>query len=233
MKRKCIIFLMALIVGAVIFGNTPKRQMANQEMPKVEGWFFRSVSGYPVSIVFEPIALFKNGDYFEVGEEPLEELDIEVSKIKKPEAWGRWNLTNGTYFLTNSKGKTHGYKLGEGNWFPAFGYEDTFKLKQQYERTSGGDYGNGTQSLAISKIRFLDDNLFTEGLNTGIATPNAAAWKKSEHAGTYKIKGHTLILHYTNGKEIHRSFAIGASGRPPKPTTNMIFIGGDAFIDNE
>ncbi len=201
--------------------------------PAVEGWFFRAVSGYPAAISFEPVVLFKNGEYFEVGDEPIETLDVQAAKRGRPKAWGTWKKTGGTFYLTNNQGKAYDYKLGEGNWFPAYAYSSAIKLKKAYEKVSGGNYGNGTNALFIDKITFLDATHFTRGANGGISTGNAAAWKKSGSGGTYRIYGNTIELNFGNGKIVKKSFAFGAEGASAKPTNTMIFIGGDAYTDTE
>lgn len=200
--------------------------------PSVEGWYFRAVSGYPAAIAFEPVVLFKNGEYFDVGDEPIETLDVEASKSSRPKAWGTWKKTGTTFYLTNSEGKSHDYKLGAGNWFPAYAYTGSVKLKKGYEKVSGGDYGNGTNALVIKKINFVDDTHFAEGSNGGVMTPGATAWKKTATSGTYKIYGNTIELNY-GSKVIKKSFALGATGSPAHPTNTIIFIGGDAYTDTE
>lgn len=231
MKRKLLI-LIFFTIALIPFGKSQsKEKRIKQNQLAVEGWFFRAISGYPVSITFEPIVLFKNGDYFEVDKVPIDEMDLTSSKQQQPKAWGKWQLRDGVYYLTNYKGKTADYKLGSGNWFPAYAYNKNLPLKSVYERTSGGDYGNGTQALIINKISFLDDRHFEEGTSAGISTPNSSGWKKSKNAGTYAIDEHTLTLRYNDGREIRHSFAVGASGNPAKPSMNMLFIGGDAFTD--
>jgi hypothetical protein len=201
--------------------------------PAVEGWYFRAISGYPAAITFEPVVLFKNGDYWEAGAETLEGLNIAEDKRKHSKAWGTWKKQGSTFFLTNSKGETNDYKLGEGNWFPAYAYTGAVQLKPAYEKVSGGDYGNGLNALSIKKIIFLDATHFNEGLNAGMSTGNAAAWKKSSTGGTYRISGHTIEFTYNNGKVVKTSFALGAKGSPAKPDNALIFIGGSAYTDVE
>ncbi len=210
--------------------ESPKHVMA---APAVEGWYFRAVSGYPAAVTFEPVVLFKNGEYWEAGAEALENLNVAADKAKHPRAWGKWKKQGSTFWLTDSKGKSHDYKLGEGNWFPAYAYTGSLKLKRAYERSSGGDYGNGLRALAISKINFVDATHFTEGNNGGVMTSNASAWKKSGKQGTYRIYGHTIEFTYQDGKTVKTSFALGAEGPPMKPVNTLIFIGGYAYTDED
>ncbi len=199
--------------------------------PAVEGWYFRAVSGYPAAISFEPVVLFKNGEYFDVGDEALEQLDVAKSKQERPRAWGKWKKTGDTFYLTNSKQHTSDYKLGKGNWFPAYAYTPSVPLKKMYHKASGGDYGNGTVALTISKINFVDATHYTLGSNTGISTQAAKAWNKKSSGGTYKIYGHTIELTNSNGEVIKKPFALGAKGSPAHATSDIIFIGGDAYTD--
>lgn len=232
--------LLGIMVGftPIIRLDTPENASSatairKRVAPAVEGWFFRAISGYPAAVSFEPVVLFKNGEYVEVGEEPLEELNVAQSKSSRPAAWGTWQKKGQTYYLTNAKKQSNDYQLGAGNWFPAYPFTDAIKLKKGYERVSGGAYGNGTNALAITKINFLDATHFSQGMNMGISTPNAAAGKKTNASGTYKLFGNTLELTYADGNVVKRSFAFGATGAPAKPTATLIFIGGDAYTDDE
>lgn len=209
------------------------KQSPASAVPGVEGWFFRAISGYPAAVTFEPVVLFKNGDYYEVGEQPLEMLDVAKAKQSNPAAWGTWQKKGEAYSLTDSKHRSTDYKLGAGNWFPAYPYSSSLPLKRAYERVSGGDYGAGTSALSVTKIQFLDAIHFSQGLNAGISSGNAAGWKKSKASGTYKLQGNTLELTYDDGKVVKTSFALGAQGAPPKPTVTLIFIGGYAYTDTD
>ncbi|MBC7921111.1 MAG: hypothetical protein H7Z75_08455 [Ferruginibacter sp.] len=228
-----IVLLSTLAAGCKPVDESDDLPAKETAVPAVEGWFFRVVSGYPAAIDLEPVVLFKNGEYYEVGEAPLELLNVPESKKSRPTAWGSWQLKDQVYYLTNDKNKSYEYKLGSGNWFPAYPYSSTVKLKKGYKRTSGGDYGNGTNALAITKIDFLDATHFTQGTNAGVSTPNAGSWEKSTASGTYKVYGNTLEFTYEEGKVVKKSFAFGATGSPAKPTATLIFIGGDAYTDTE
>lgn len=228
-------FILMFGPGSSCQGDEPALKTEEENAadgPSVEGWFFRAVSGYPVSIIFEPVVLFKNGDFFSVGEEPIETLDAGQSKRDRPAAWGTWKKEGETYYLTNYKGNTYDYRLGSGNWFPAFPYSDAEPLKESYENTSGGDYGNGMHALFKTRINFLENKYFHHLTSSGISTPGSAAWKKTSDAGTYTVSGHTIEFTYNDGSVVKMPFALGASGSPAKPTSRMIFIGGDAFVED-
>lgn len=227
-------FFTYLTITMVLCGAYTVKYNANtlEYQQSKEEWFFKAISGYPVSITFEPVVLFDNGEYMEVGTEPIGSLDRETSKSNRPKAWGKWKLKGGRYYLTDHKGKINDYGLGSGNWFPAFPYRANLKLAGTYKNTSSTDVGSGV-SLAISKITFLDGEYFMEGENVGALTSNASAWKKSTHTGTYRIEGHAITLNFSDGKQEKRSFAISAKGNPAVPNPRMIFIGGDAYLAEE
>jgi hypothetical protein len=198
-----LVFILLTVCFTVTNASSNEFEAANSTKilmtaPAVEGWFFRAVSGYPIAVTFEPVVLFKNGTFWEAGGETLETLDIAADKAKHPKAWGTWKKQGQTFLLTNSTGKTIDYKLGTGNWFPAFAYTGALKLKPSYEKVSGGDYGNGLNAMTISKITFLDGTHFNEGVNGGVSTGNAAAWKKSQTGGTYRLLGHSIEFTYNS-----------------------------------
>ncbi len=233
--KSLFLFLLPIIIilSSSFTGKIPLNKFGLLLQQEVDGWYFRAISGYPAAISFELVVLFKNGDFYEIGKQPLEKLNISQSKAKEPINWGKWKKSGQTFYLTNNKEKTYDYQLGTGNWFPAYAYTGNPQLKKSYENTAGGDYGNGTNALFKTNIVFVDGIHFTHSTNNGVSTYNAAAWNKSSSAGTYKITAHRIILTYGDGKIEDQSFALGASGSPAKPTTNMIFIGGDAYVDQD
>ncbi|MFD2721286.1 hypothetical protein ACFST9_21400 [Hymenobacter monticola] len=194
-------------------------------------WFFRSVGDAYGSITFEPVALLANGQYCEVGESPLESLNPAADKAKRPAAWGTWRKNGSGVVLTNYKNQSNDYKLGTGSWFPAYA-AGAVPLKRAYKNSSGGSIGGAT-SLVISKITFLDGSHFSEGADGGVVTANAAGGSRRSASGTYRLQGHTLTLTYADGRTVRQSFAIGAAGTPAHADNSMIFIGGDAYIEDK
>lgn len=192
-------------------------------------WFFRAVSGGGGGIAFEPVALLANGQYLEIGSEPLEAVNLAASKAARPTAWGSWRKNGSTLVLTNYKGQPASYTLGSGSWFPAYPAGGV-PLKRAYKNASGGSVGVAT-SLVISKIQFLDGTHFQEGKDAGIISANAAGGSKRSGSGTYRLQGHTLTLTYADGRTVRKSFALGAEGTPARASNKIIFIGGDAYTD--
>ncbi|MDF0717715.1 hypothetical protein PY092_16245 [Muricauda sp. 334s03] len=234
MKAPRLFFFTFLTFIMVICGAYTAKYSENTQgyQKSKEEWFFKAISRYPVSITFEPIVLFDNGDYVEVGTEPVGSLDRVPSKSNRPKAWGKWELKGGRYYLTDHKGRTNDYGLGSGNWFPAFPYRPNPKLARIYQNTCSTDIGYGS-TLTISKVTFIDGEHFIEGENMGGLTPNAATWEKSAHTGTYHIEDHIITLNFSDGKQEKRSFAVSPKGNPAIPNPKMIFIGGDAYLAEE
>ncbi|MBO2012294.1 hypothetical protein [Hymenobacter negativus] len=192
-------------------------------------WFFRAVSSGSGGISFEPVALLANGQYVDLGSDPLEAVNLTADKAKRPAAWGSWRKNGGTFVLTDYKGRPASYTLGSGSWFPAYP-AGAVPLKRAYQNASGGSVGVAT-SLVISKIQFLDGTHFQEGKDAGIISSNAAGGSKRSGSGTYRLQGHTLTLTYADGRTVRKSFALGAAGTPAHPDSKLIFIGGDAYTD--
>ena len=193
-------------------------------------WFFRSRSDAYGGLTFEPVALLANGQYCDVSDAPLESLNAATDQARRPAAWGRWRKNGAAFVLTSSKGRPISYTLGDGSWFPAYA-AGAAPLKRTYQNSSGGSAGAAT-SLVISKINFLDASHFSEGADAGIVAPNAAGGSRRSASGTYRLQGHTLTLTYADGRTVRKSFAVGATGRPARPSNTLIFIGGDAYVDD-
>ncbi|GAB3638447.1 hypothetical protein GCM10027422_40370 [Hymenobacter arcticus] len=191
-------------------------------------WFFRAVSGGS-GVAFEPVVLLANGQYFDIGDEPLESVNPAAAKAARPAAWGSWRKNGAAFVLTNYQGQPHDYTLGSGNWFPAYA-AGAAPLKRAYENTSGGSVGVAS-SLFINKIQFVDATRFRQGENMGVSAPNAAGGRASSASGTYRLQSHTLTLTYADGHTVRKSFALGAEGSPTHAVNTLIFIGGDAYTD--
>lgn len=192
-------------------------------------WFFRARSDAYGGLTFEPVALLASGQYCDVGEGPLESLDLAADRAQRPSAWGTWRKNGSAFVLTDAKGRPNSYELGSGSWFPAYA-AGAVPLKRAYKNASGGSVGGAT-SLVISKLNFVDASHFTEGANGGVMTANAAGGSRRSASGTYRLQGHTLTLTYADGRTVRKSFAIGAKGTPARPSNDLLFIGGDAYTD--
>ncbi|MBS9463823.1 hypothetical protein KIM67_15490 [Flagellimonas sp. 389] len=215
-----------LVLNLILF-TTINAQ--SNTVPEVKGWYFRAVSGYPISVTFEPVVLFKNGTYLEATEAPLEEINFSESKKNDANLWGTWKRNDDLFTLTNHEGKSREYNLDSGNWFPAFPFDRSITLKGTYEKISGGNFGNGLYSLFKSEIVFLDSSHFTQAKESGITSYGSSAWKNSKDSGTYSIDKNTITFTYNDGRTMRLSFAIGAEG-DNVINTDMIFIGGKTYV---
>lgn len=223
--------------SAVAAATDPATAPAQTATPAASGpgmatgaqWFFRSRATAYGGITFEPVALLPNGHYCDVGEEPLESLTT-ADQVRRSRSWGVWRK-NGDTFELGPAGKSISYKLGDGSWFPAYPAGAT-PLQRTYKNSSGGSMGGAT-SLVTSTLHFVDDHHFIEGADGGVVTANAAGGSRRSASGTYQLQGHTLTLTYADGRTVRKSFAIGAAGDPPRPSNSMIFISGDAYVEEE
>jgi hypothetical protein len=201
----------------------------------VAGLYFRSIAAYGAGVDWEPLVLFANGDYCEMGDTPVAELNVAQSKARDPRRWGRWRQQAGTYLLTGSDGRTNDYRLGSGNFFPAFPAQGGPALSGRYSRTTSGGtmpIGGSTTVMMVDKISFAPDGSFTEGASMGAAGNGVFAGRRTGGAGRYTLNGTTLELRYPDGRVKRTSFAFGASGRPARPSRDMIFIGGDTYVSD-
>ncbi|MFD2585574.1 hypothetical protein ACFSQJ_01455 [Croceitalea marina] len=196
---------------------------------KVEGWYFRATGGYPAAITFEPIVLFKDGSYYEIADEPLTDLNFSQSKQDQKDLWGTYQRSGDIFTLTDNEGKSNEYDLDSGNWFRAFAFDSSVRLKGTYEKISGGDFGNGVYALFNSQLTFLDSEHFTHTENGGITAYGSNVWKNDKNSGKYRIEGNLIQFDYNDGRKARLSFAIGAEGDNIMDT-DMLFIGGKAYV---
>ncbi|MFP2996269.1 hypothetical protein ABN763_10165 [Spongiivirga sp. MCCC 1A20706] len=222
---KTISILLLLFCGL----NNSFSQDQQKNLQKVEGWYFRAISGYPASVTFEPIVLFKDGSYYEITDEALVDLDFSKSKKEQKNLWGTWKRNSNIFTLTDNNGKSNEYDLDSGNWFKAFPFESSINLKGTYEKISGGDFGNGLYALFNSQLVFLDDLHFTHSKNSGTISYGSSAWQSDKKSGKYVIDGNLIEFEYNDGRKVRLSFAIGAEGDNVMDT-DMLFIGGKAYV---
>jgi hypothetical protein len=201
---------------------------------KLAGLYFRAIAATGSGVDFEPIAMFANGDYLELGETPLAELDAARSKAREPRRWGRWRKSGATFLLTGSDGRTEDYQLGSGNFFPAFASgEGGTTLTGTYSRTTSTGVqpaGGMATVMSVNKISFSPDGRFAEGSNMGAMGNGVFAGRRIGGGGRYRLSGTTLELSYADGRVKRTSFLYGATGRPAHPSKDMVFIGGDTFV---
>lgn len=87
-------------------------------------------------------------------------------------------------------------------------------------------------TLAVDRLTFNPDGSFTQGKEGGASRPTRqpAAGSRRSAAGSWRLDGSTLELSYADGRRVRNTFLWGASGAPPRPNIDMLFIGGDVFV---
>jgi len=209
---------------------------------KVEGVYFKSYTTFGVGGMmisdFEPVILFRDGSYYEVEGEALEDVDLAASRAAKPRIWGRWRKQGSTFLLTDSKGRTEDYRLQQGSFFKAFPAEAAGgRLSRPYKRVSGGGDSAMGGSMAIatlSNFTFAPDGRFTTGSSMGASGANVAAYsRRAPTPGRYRIERHTIMLTGPDGRSRREFFAIGSQGTSPRLDTDMIFIGDRVFVKDD
>jgi len=209
---------------------------------KVEGVYFKSYSTFGVGGLmiqdFEPVILFRDGSYYEVEGDALEDVDLAASRARTPGAWGRWRKQGATFLLTDNKGSTNDYQLQQGSFFKAFPAESTGgKLSRRYKRISGG--GNsamgGTMAIAAqSNFTFAPDGRFATGTSMGaVGATVAASSRRGGGMGRYRVERHSITLTGPDGRPRREFFAFGSQGTPARLDTDMIFIGDRVFVKDD
>jgi hypothetical protein len=219
----------------------PPRHAANWDA--VEGVYFRSTTGFGVggmmTIDFEPLIFLRDGTYYEIADTALEDVDLSAERIAKPRRFGRWTRAAKGFVLTDSKGKSNDYALGDGSFFRAFPAASGESVKRSYRRLSGG--GNtalgGSVSIAVeSRYDFRSDGSYgrggsvgaiNSGGDTGVGT--AIGRRRAPEGGRYALDRHTLTLTAADGRSRRVFFAYSSQKEPPEIDRDMIFIGDDVF----
>lgn len=213
---------------------------------QVEGVYFRAYwpmgVGGMVTIDYEPLVFFKDGSYYEVGEEAIEDTDLAASRRARPNKWGRWARAGGAFTLTDAKGKSSREALQDGSFFKAFPAEAAGnRLAAGYKRVSGGGnsaLGGEMTIMAQTNLSFSGDGRYMRassggaigsGSMTGVAT-SAYSNRPARGVGRYRIERHTIILTEPDGQTRRQFFAFGSEKTPPRPDTDLIFVGDRVFV---
>lgn len=209
----------------------------------VEGVYFRSTTGFGVggmmTIDFEPLIFLRDGTYYEIADTALEDVDLSAERLAEPRRFGRWTRAGKGFVLTDHKGKSNDYALGDGSFFRAFPATSGETVKRSYRRLSGG--GNsalgGSVTIAIeSRYDFRSDGSYgrggsvgavNSGADTGVGT--AIGRRRGPEGGRYALDRHTLTLTGADGRSRRVFFAYSSQKEPPEVDRDMIFIGDDVF----
>lgn len=223
----------------------PPRHAANWDA--VEGVYFRSTTGFGVggmmTIDFEPLIFLRDGTYYEIADTALEDVDLAAERLTKPRLFGRWTRAAKGFMLTDFKGRSNNYALGDGSFFRAFPAASGETVKRSYRRVSGG--GNsamgGSVTVAVeSRYDFHSDGSYGRGGSVGASNSGADTGvgtvigrRRAPEGGRYALDRHTLILTGADGRSRRVFFAYSSQKEPPEIDRDMIFIGDDVFSSDD
>lgn len=211
---------------------------------KVEGVYFQSFYTFGVGGMmiqdFRPVVLFRDGSYYRVEGQALEDMDLAAARAAKPARWGRWQKSGASFILTDEKGKaSKPLQLQSGQFYKAFGAEATGnKLTNRYTRVSGGGntaLGGDTIIASQTDISFSPDGNFARqtgggGSNSGQYTgASVVTTARNANAGRYQIRRHTITMTQPDGSTKRQFFAFGSQKNPALLDTDMMFIGSNVY----
>jgi hypothetical protein len=172
--------------------------MAQREVDAV------AFAGGGIGMKFEPVLVFKNGEYCSMVDLPAGDMNAAAHKQANPGAWGRWRRRSGRYQVAGSKGAWF-----DVNWdqrlTPARAGEE---LRGTYSSISGGGntaIGGDVSITNTSQITFLPGRRFrlgSFGMTTfgGSSGVSGVATSDSDASGTYRVEAGTLELRYGDGR---------------------------------
>lgn len=210
----------------------------------VEGVYFKSTfivgAGGMMVQDFQPVVLFRDGSYYEVEGQALEDIDLAASRATKLRRWGRWQKSGDAFSLTDDKGRPgEARKLQDGWFFKAFPAEGSGnKLANRYTRVSGGGntaLGGTVMVMSQTDLTFLPDGRFMRkgsggGSNSGGWTGvGVSAYSNNANAGQYKINQYTISMTQPDGSTKRQFFAFGSQKSPARIDADMMFIGDTVY----
>ena len=214
---------------------------------QVEGVYFKAYTSFGVggmvTVDYEPLVLFRDGSYYEIEGDALEDVDLAASRHAKPIKWGRWaRAADGGFTLTDSRGRASQTRLQGGSFFKAFPAEASGnRLAAKYSRVSGG--GNsalgGELTIAAKRdLTFAADGRYMSAGSAGaigsgdISGVGTATYSRRPPGGVgrYRIERYTITLTEPNGQARRQFFAFGSHHTPAQLDTDMIFVGDRVFV---
>lgn len=234
-------------------GSPPPPASADQTPSHPENWnnvadvlFQSSYStgvGGMVVMEYEPLVLFKDGAYFELADQALEDIDLAAERAARPVHWGTWKMQGNKYIFTDNKGRSHDHEMQQGSLFKAFPAEAGGPLNLKYKRVSGGGnsaLGGEISILVESRMTFTADGRFGSGSDvamtgsgdqSGVSMAGGAS--KRRGVGSYRIHHHTIELRYPDGHSERRFFAYASSHTPARIDRELIFISDSPYVHDD
>lgn len=194
----------------------------------VEGVYFR----YRGDNLVYPLVLFKDGNYWNIDDAPLEYTDFDVEKRGRSAEWGTWRKQGARYYLTDQTGASNDYLLGT-NFYQSHGAKQSGDfLNKRYKKVvfTAGLGPDGVSTFSSSRYAFSPNGRFTTENVIGASGPSVAAGSDQTKSGTYTVQGHTIVLTYGDGRLIRRFFGFSSGGNPSKEDRELVFIGGNPFV---
>jgi hypothetical protein len=209
---------------------------------KVADVYFRSVAGVGVGgmmiMDFEPLILFKDGSYYEIGDSALEDIDLAAERTRRPNDWGRWTRQGDRFVLTGTRGKPNDYALQQGQFFKAFPASGSASPLGSYKSVSGGGntaLGGEVMIASTNRYIFLPGGVLGTKRSTGAMSNGSVSGVGSTVAanragqGRYAVDRYTITLTLPDGRSQRRFFAFGSEKTPARLDKDMIFIGDTVY----
>jgi hypothetical protein len=184
---------------------------------------------------FHPTVLFTDGTSMDIDDASLETTDIAASRRARPGSWGTWRRTGATYFLTDDKGNTSDFGLGDGGLFRTFPATAGTTLSGRYKSVSGSTMGE-MSTLSTSGITFAPDGRFTlknsflasgSGVDSGVSMGGGG---ERGFEGRYTLSANRIVLRFADGDVKDLFFGFGSQGTPPRADRDMMFMGFTAYV---
>jgi hypothetical protein len=184
---------------------------------------------------FHPTVLFADGTSMDIDDASLETTDIAASRRARPGSWGTWRRTGATYFLTDDKGNTSDFGLGDGGLFRTFPATVGATLSGRYKSVSGSTMGE-MSTLSTSGITFAPDGRFTlknsfvasgSGADSGVSMGGGG---ERGFEGRYSLSANRIVLRFADGDVKDLFFGFGSQGTPPRADRDMMFMGFTAYV---
>ncbi|QHT65594.1 hypothetical protein GXP67_02410 [Rhodocytophaga rosea] len=235
-KRFFLFFLLLISTLNVILFSCQKEdevQAASKvvDVPGAEGIYLHleytmGVGGflYPE---YRPYLLFKDGSIYQNLDTSIDKLDVAKSKQQEPKEWGTWEKKGNEFSITWSDGDTETW--GEDEWFTTQAATAGEKIKGSYESISGGGnvaFGGDVMIFSATTISF-DGDKFTYESTGGGSTSNLTAYSSQDKAGTYELKGNSIILKFNNGAVEKKFFYFYPDGK------DVFGIGTRYYVPND
>lgn len=135
------------------------------------------------------------------------ELNMAQSKRTQPGKWGTWQQQGSTLTIQWPGKKPAVYK--ENEWYTTRPAADNEKISGAFKSLAvGGNtpMGGDVMTFSAGRIQFNLQGQFTIEQSSGGGTTNTSAYSSKNGAGTYRLNGYSIELHFNNGKVVRQSF---------------------------